>query len=138
MGSLPPANISVNTRRLIYDLSSVHLAGITIIHYPFTLHPFEEKFPDNMADKLTAAYYRLSHLKLEFHRGNRTHRAASGRNTSLLHRKHIVNIRFFRPDAARCVRFSRCNSSLRRTERYQERSLWRKHTRAGDLSLLWE
>ena len=43
-------------------------------------------------------------LKLEFHRGNR---AASGRNTSLL--QHQV----FRSDAARCVRFSRWNSSFR-------------------------
>ena len=41
-------------------------------------------------------------------RGNRTHRAASGRNTSLL--QHQI----FRPDAARCVRFSRWNSSLRK------------------------
>ena len=46
-------------------------------------------------------------LKLEFHRGNRTHRAASGRNTSLLQHQG------FRPDAARCVRFSRWNSSFR-------------------------
>ena len=47
------------------------------------------------------------HLKLEFHRGNRTHRAASGRDTLSL--EHQV----FRPDAARCVRFSRWNSRFR-------------------------
>ena len=45
-------------------------------------------------------------LKLEFHRGNRTHRAASGRDTSLLQHQG------FRPDAARCVRFPRWNTSL--------------------------
>ena len=52
--------------------------------------------------------------KLEFHRENRTHRAASGRDTSLL--QHQV----FRPDAARCVRFSRWNPSYRRGSRIQK------------------
>ena len=49
----------------------------------------------------------ITQVTLEFHRGNRTHRAASGRNTSLLQHQ------LFRSDAARCVRFSRWNSSFR-------------------------
>ena len=47
-----------------------------------------------------------AHLKLEFHRENRTHRAASGRGPALLQHQG------FRPDAARCVRFPRWNSSF--------------------------
>ena len=46
-------------------------------------------------------------LKLEFHRKNRTHRAASGRKTWCW--SNDVSP----PDAARCVRFSRWNSSFR-------------------------
>ena len=47
------------------------------------------------------------HLKLEFHRENRTHRAASGQQT------WCWSDDVSRPDAARCVRFPRWNSSFR-------------------------
>ena len=59
-----------------------------------------------VSDKDFGTLYLGNNLKLEFHQENRTHRAASGRDTSLL--QHQV----FRPDDTRCVRFSGWNSSL--------------------------
>ena len=82
----------------------IHLEKTSILQqilevsiYPKTLYQF----------KVLIRYILLFTFNLEFHRKNRTHRAASGRDTSSL--QHQV----FRPDAARCVRFPQWNSSFR-------------------------
>ena len=72
-------------------------------------------------------------LKLEFHRESRTHRAASGRKT------WCWSGNVSRPDASRCVRFSRWNSSLSHVNcgRRDERHVDRNPSTYGDSRMLF-